>query len=158
VDRRFENKAEKETQIYIETDIRWIDKGKNESKATSVLLGLRSALKAGWAITKYMGYNSTPGHSGTWEGDSQIFRFPDVQSLQVACIKPKEMFQITIRNIQRPLELSIDIFEAKGQENYFKLPPDSRLPSGKKLRTVIKKRMVDGEPMWTVEVLIDMVK
>jgi hypothetical protein len=124
VDRCFENKtSKKETQIYIQTNIECIDKGKNEPKETSVLLDLRSALEAGWAIAKYMGHNSTPGHSGTWEGDSQIFRFPDVHSLQVACIKPEEMFRITIRNIQRPLELSIEIFEAKGQENYFKLPP-----------------------------------
>jgi hypothetical protein len=152
---------EEETQIYISNDFHRIGSGKNESSVTSVLLDLRSALQAGFAITKKEcedGRMDQSIISEAWEGDFQIIRFPDFRTLHVDCMKPKEMFRITISKIQRPLELCIEIYQKSPDGIYFKLPSDSHLPSGQVVRTVLKKRMVDGEPMWSVEVLIDMVK
>lgn len=158
----------KETQIYIKNNSIYIDSGKNESNVTlppSVLLDLRSALKAGFAITKKQYIKGrldqiTSGHSGTWEGDSQIITFPDFRSrLQVDCIKLNEMFRITISTTLRLLGPSIEIYQkTSGEGQYLKLPSKSHLPSGKVVRTVLKKRMVKGEPMWAVEVLVDIAK
>jgi hypothetical protein len=150
-----EESTRKETQIYIKNDI---DSGKNESNATSVSLDLRSVLKAGFAITKKQ-YKDGRARSGTWKGDVQIIKFSDFWSLRVDCKKPKEMFRITISTIQRPLEPSIEIYQRQGPEGkYLKHTSDNLLPSGQVVRTVLKKKMVDGEPLWAVEVLIDMVK
>jgi hypothetical protein len=151
-----------EKQIYIRNDSAHIDSGKNESNVTSVLLDLRSALQAGFAITMIQYEDGRMDHDlipKTWEGDFQFFRFSDLKTLHVDCVKPKEGFRITISEFQRPLELSIEIYQTNSLERrYRKLPSDSHLPSGNVVRTVLKKRMVDGEPMWSVEVLIDMAK
>lgn len=152
--------SRRETQIYIKNDSTYIDSGKNESNTTPFLLDVHSALKAGFAITFVITkqeYENDVTRCGIGEGDFQIFRFPDLMRLDLDCIRPKEMFRIMISERERPLELNIEIFKAKGPNGkYLRLPSNSHLPSGEVARTVLKKRIINKEPMWAVEVLINM--
>jgi hypothetical protein len=131
----FRTSTDKLTQIYIKNNSTRIDSGKNESNTTPFLLDLRSALKAGFeitsAITKQQ-YKDDRTRCTNWEGDFQIFRFPDPARLEVDCEKPNEMFCITISTSQWPLGLSIQIYQRQGPEGkYLKLRSDSLLPSGR---------------------------
>jgi hypothetical protein len=151
---------EEETQIYIKNEFTLMYNFKNEANVTSVLLDLSSALEAGFAITKEYENGQMDNNiiHESWEVDFQIIRLPDFRTLHVDCMKPKEMFRITMSTIQRPLELCIEIYQKSPEGIYFKLRSDSHLPSRQVVRAVLKKRMVDGEPMLVVEVLVDMLK
>jgi hypothetical protein len=93
-----EAKFVNETPIYINNNSPYIDSRINDSNVTSVLLNVRSVLKDGFTITKKqykdgrMDHNIMAEHSGTWEGDYQIIRFPDNRSLQVDCTNEKKCF------------------------------------------------------------------
>lgn len=72
--------------------------------------------------------------------------------------KRKEMFRITISKILRPLELGIETYQLSPEGKYVKLASGGYLPSKQLVKAELKKRMVDGEPLWAVEILIEMVK